>query len=435
MSSLGRLALGTLLLLAPGCGGSERPRRIVLVTIDTLRADGLSEATMPRTSAFLEEGLLFPVSFASTTTTQPTHATLLTGLPPWAHGVTRNGVVLAPERETLAERLHEQGYETHAVVASFPLDRRFGFDQGFDSYVDTFDVPYVRVWEGEPTESGRFYSLGETVTREALDAIDAAGGPRQFFWFHYFDPHDPYGDAAGEPYPIQKLLALAAQGSDELAGEARKARARYDADLRALDANLASLFARLRADADAVDTLVVFTADHGESFGERGALGHGKRLTPEQVHVPLGFVGPGFPAARRDELTGSEDVARTVLSWAGVEAEGFGGRDLRRASGTRVLLGMRRTFAEPKEEVLTDGSARRLPERLFYLARPDGLWSGNGSAVWRDDDPARPETGAEAVDMMRALAALERALEHAELGEELLDEEAQAALGALGYAR
>lgn len=434
-----RARAGLLTLLAAlscvACGGGGAKRRIVLVTIDTLRADSLVPRTMPRTSAFLAEGLFFPVSFAATSTTQPTHATLLTGLPPWVHGVTRNGVVLAEKHETLAERLHGAGYSTHAVVASFPLHAMFGFEQGFDRYDDEFDVPYVRVWEGRPTEAGTFYSLSESVTRHALDAIDAAQGDLQFFWFHYFDPHDPYGDAVGDPYPVQRLLALATRGDPGLGAALVDARARYERDLGALDRSLGRLLDRLAADEREFETLVVLTADHGESFGEHGALGHGKRLTPEQIEVPLGFVGPRIDPAVRSDVASSEDVATTLLTWAGVDDAGFAGASLFTVSETRSAFGMRRTFVETKEEIRTDGRRIPLPEERFYLARGGSLWVGDSSEVVLDDDSAMPVEGSEADEIRSAFASLGMILERVGTGRELLDEDAQAALRALGYGR
>ena len=115
----------------------------MLITLDTLRADGLAPRLMPRTAAFADRGLRFERAYAATATTQPTHATLFTGLHPWEHGLTRNGRVLAAGFDTLAERLRAAGFETAAVVASFPLERRFGFAQGFDSYEQEFRHPLL----------------------------------------------------------------------------------------------------------------------------------------------------------------------------------------------------------------------------------------------------------------------------------------------------
>ena len=163
MRSLRALVLG----LAPvfsGCAG-EAPRdrvRVVLITFDTLRYDHLPVVgddfrdwpyAMRRTLDFVDGGVVFENAYSTTSTTQPTHATMFTGLQPWVHGVTRNGVVLDESHVTLAEELRAAGFETHAIVASFPLHEMFGYAQGFDTFDDDFDEPYVTTWEGQRTES------------------------------------------------------------------------------------------------------------------------------------------------------------------------------------------------------------------------------------------------------------------------------------------
>lgn len=114
-----------LALAAAACSGesgpAERPRRIVLLSIDTLRADAFTLESMPRTRAFFDRGARFTRFFSATSTTQPTHASLLTGQHPWDHGVVRNGLVLAEEHETVAEILADRGFRTLGVTSSFPV--------------------------------------------------------------------------------------------------------------------------------------------------------------------------------------------------------------------------------------------------------------------------------------------------------------------------
>ena len=436
-----RSTLLALAILATGCGdpSPDAATRVVLVTVDTWRLDGFTPELMPRTAAFAQRGLVFDQHYAASSVTQPTHASLFTGSAPWVHGVTRNGEVLNEGVTTLAEHLSRQGFSTHGIVASFPLSRRFGFAQGFDEYEDDFDELYVQVWEGEETDGGRFFSLAESVTERALGALDRARGERQFFWFHYFDPHDPYGDAgggdaAGHAYPIQELLRLAGEGSPEIGRELERARGRYAEDLRALDRSLGRLFDRLAADEADFATHVLVTADHGESFGELGALGHGKRLTREQVQVPLVLVSPRVSPGRRGELGGSADVARTLLGAAGLPAGELGGRDLLLEGGSPSVFGMRRTFAveEPRPELLADGRRRPLPAQWFYVVQAGELFSGNGDQVLREDDLARPVEGARAEELARAFGGLAE-LARAVSSTELLDPDTQAALRALGY--
>ncbi len=432
-----RRALAALLLAS--CGGGERGERIVLVTVDTWRADALAQ--MPATAAFAARGAVFDRAYAATSTTQPTHASLLTGLHPWQHGVTRNGDVLADGRTTLAERLRERGFATAAVVASFPLGRRFGFAQGFDHFQDELFTPYAQVWEGQVIEGGRFYTLGETITDEALSLLSQLEGERQFLWVHYFDPHDPYGDAAAsgggsgqDVLPIAGLLQAAAGGERER-GQAlvERALSLYRCDLAALDRALARLLARLERDGQRFETHVILTADHGESFGEQGCLGHGKRLVPEQVRVPLAIVSPFVPPGSRADVAGSIDVAATLLRLAGADAGDLGGRDLRAPpSGPTGAFGMRRDFEHAKPEQLLDG--RRLPvEGLRFFAVHDArLFSGDRERVLEDDDPLRPLDGPLAAELRAAFAGFASILEGTPV-ESLADEEVRHALEALGY--
>ncbi len=214
-------------------------------------------------------------------------------------------------------------------MASFPLDARFGFAQGFDRYDDDFTVVAKHNWEGEPVDAGRFFSRADEVTERALDMIDQTEGGRQFFWFHYFDPHDPYGDSVGSRIQIGHLEAAGRRGGPDAIELARKARRLYEQDLGALDRSLDRLFMRLAADAGRYPTAIVFTADHGESFGEYGTVGHGKRVTKSQVHVPLFIVAPGLAPATREDTVGSIDVATTLLALGGAPADDLPGRDLR----------------------------------------------------------------------------------------------------------
>lgn len=432
MQVVPRARILALAALLAGCAREPR-ERIVLITLDTVRADAL--ASMPATAAFARRGLVFSQAFSATSTTQPTHASLLTGLHPWQHGVTRNGEVLPESAVTLAELLAERGFDTGAVVASFPLARRFGFAQGFRLYGDELRVPYAERWEGEAVADGRFFTLGEDVTDEALTLLDRLTGPKQFLWVHYFDAHDPYGDAAGEanPMPVAALLQAGRERREDVGELVGLARELYARDLGALDRAVARLLARLEAD-EGFRTHVILTADHGESLGERGCVGHGKRLVPEQVHVPLVLVSPRVAAGERSDAAGSVDVAVTLLALAGLENRFGHGRDLSGpAPGTSAALGMRRSFADARAEQLLDG--RELPSTgaRFFLARAGRIVSGDAEVVLADDDPSQPLDGPEAAEARAAFQGLQALLEGTAV-ETLASEEVKDALRALGYA-
>lgn len=469
---LGALALAPLValvlafVLALGACRERRPVRVVLVTLDTVRLDSLvaaggagGESAMPRLLERSRAGVRFDHFYAATSVTQPSHASMLTALHPWEHGVVSNGQVLPESVLTLPEVLREKGFTTAAVVASFPVASRFGFGQGFDTFSEEFTEHPTpnRRWEGHAVPEDRFYSLADTVTDRALGILDrlarpeGSGGGRAgdlFLWVHYFDAHDPYGDTAkeGPSYPTTRVFHTIEQGGDPAPLLARF-RSAYDRDVSFLDRHLDRLLARLEADAEAYETHVVLASDHGESFGEGGAIGHGMRLTDEQVRVPLVILSP--QAEPRVDLTpaGSVDVARTLLALAGVAADEepwSRARDLgaaapsalpgagRSGAGERAgALGMRRTIPNARiVELRTDGTRHSLREPLFYAVDREGrVFRGNGAGLAEAPPGADPGTARRVVALF---GAFERSLESG-TAPAAADPEALEGLRALGY--
>jgi arylsulfatase A-like enzyme len=413
--------------------GAERPRRIVLVTLDTLRFDRLDPAgepgVMPETRAFAARGAWFDDFWAASSATQPTHATLFTGLHPWEHGVPRNGTVLADRHVTVAERLSSAGFATAAVVASFPLEPRFGWAQGFDVFVHDFERSYGPTWEGTRVEGGRFYQLDGPITDRALALLDAAGPGDQFFWFHYFDPHEPYGDEHRTPTSLSDVARARRQGDMAYAHTLEIVRDRYDEDVARLDASLGRLFRRLDADADRFETHVVLTSDHGESFGEHGALGHGWRVTREQVQAPLVIVSPRVAPGLRHDAGGTADLAVTLLAMAGLSDPALPGRDLARPVGPGAggAVGMSGVPANP----LGPGDGGR--RERFYVVRDGELYAGTAAHVVEEDVPDRVVEDESVAGPLRALFARFAATLAGEEVVEQLDPETQEALRALGY--
>ena len=459
-SNVARLRRGLALcgaLLAGGlgaCGPAGTPSaaqapptervRVVLITLDTWRHDGFGEA-MPELAARAQHGLLFERAYASSSSTQPSHASLFTGLPPWEHGVTRNGLVLGEQHETLAEQLSAAGFDTSAVVASFPLHPRFGLTQGFAHVRAEFDQgrrEKTHTWEGVDADWDRFHSLCDTTTREALAAVDELSGDRQFLWVHYYDPHSPYGDSAGleKTLETKDLTARAVSGYtanlDKITDRARRF---YDQDLTALDTSLARLLERLDADGQAIATHVVITSDHGESFGDDGSYGHGARLTPAQVHVPLLLLSPRVQPGRRDDVTGLVDVYATLRELAGLPVGPRGrGRDLLAGAprdGGRAW-GMRRTYVEDAKDIRSDGSAEPITGYRFFLVDGSGHWVGDAQRVDRIDVQGAGEWSgtARGTEVRRAFAAMADAADALQSTEDLSDE-ARQGLEALGYTR
>jgi len=438
-----RLTAASCALVALACAPEPQPeQRIVLITLDTLRYDGLAgqvegRATMPRTRALAQRGRVFRRSYAASSTTQPTHASLFTGLHPWQHGVPRNGVVMEAELETVTERMRDRGYSTAAVVASFPVHSEFGFDQGFERFEDDFSAKGIQRWNGVAVPGEHFYSRADAVTAKALAQLDELGGTKQFFWFHYFDAHAPYGDAPGavpiKLVPLKKSLRNPATNREQRIDEARR---NYFHDVRYLDQMLGTLYDRLLADAETIETHIVLVSDHGESFGEGNFLGHGKGLTPEQVHVPLFVFSPRVGPGTSDMEVGSIDVAATLDTLSGGNDLPSVGFDLSSDPATwpsgRPVVGMRRTFAEPYENTFADGSTGFVEGSLFYLAEGGREYVGTAADLTANDGDAIDEAIAARV---QALFGTFEAELSGRAHTERVDEATQRALEALGYTR
>jgi len=308
------LAAALLAVAALACGRSSAPpERIVLVTVDTLRADrvgcyGAALARTPTFDAVAAAGVQFDAAIAPTPLTLPSHASLLTGRTPPAHGVRHNSVFrLADDVPTLPAALAEAGYATAAFVGAFVLDRQFGLARGFATYDDHMPPPRAGAPAGAYAER-----TADAVVDAALAWLEQA--PARFFlWVHLYDPHAEYAPPLG--------FAAAFPGAP------------YEGEIAFADTQIGRLLAAVDARWDPARTLVVLTSDHGESLGEHGEATHGYGVYEATQHVPLVARGPGLPAGRRAPgVVSLIDVAPTVLALAGLPPlEGAQGRDLRAA--------------------------------------------------------------------------------------------------------
>ena len=270
------------------------PASVLLVTIDTLRADrvgvyGDAAARTPRLDALAREGTLFEAAFSPVPLTLPAHATLFTGLLPPQHGVRGNGsFALEPGPPTLAEALKRRGLATAAFVGGFPLARRFGLDRGFDVYDDAME-----------RAPGLHFDFAERRADRVVAAASAwlagTAGP-VFLWVHLYDPHAPYDPPEGY------------RGADAYRGEVAFADAMLG---RLLDA----------WDARPGPSVVAVTSDHGEAFGEHGEESHGLFVYDTTLRVPLVLREPDRRAPSRVAASvGLADVAATLTALVGAEA-------------------------------------------------------------------------------------------------------------------
>ena len=286
-------------------GLSKRgPRSVLLVSVDTLRADrlgsyGYQAASTPILDALAARGLRFEQAVTVAPLTLPAHTSLLSGTFPTFHGVRDNGSFYVNDTiTTLAEVFQARGYRTGGFVGAFVLDHRWGIAQGFDHYFDAFDLSSYDMAAGLDAAQ----RPGSEVVDRALSWL-VEDGDRPFFAFvHLYDPHSPYA----APEPFRSRFPATMQGA-------------YDAEIAATDAQIGRLVDALQASGRLDDTIVVVVADHGESLGEHGEQQHGFFVYDAAVRIPLIVAGPGVPARAVPEQVRIVDVMPTVLELVGAE--------------------------------------------------------------------------------------------------------------------
>jgi choline-sulfatase len=303
----GLLIAGWTILVGPIPGvpliGPKGPRNLLLVSLDTVRADRLGSyhyaaAQTPQLDELAASGLRFEQASTVVPLTLPAHSSLMTGTFPGWHGVRDNGgFYLGDDQLTLAEILQDKGFRTGGFVGSFVLDRRWGIAQGFQRYFDDFDLDRFP----GAAAMDMIQRPGSEVVDRALEWLQAEPKRPFFAWVHLYDAHTPY--EAPEPY------------------RARFPRTRdgaYDAEIASADAQVGRLVAALRADRRLDETLVIVVADHGEMLGEHGELTHGFFIYEAATRIPLIVRGPGVPAGIVADQVRIVDVMPTALSLLGI---------------------------------------------------------------------------------------------------------------------
>lgn len=443
---------------APSFSG-ERPN-IVLISVDSLRADhlgcyGYPRSTSPEIDGLAAEGALFEVATSSSSWTLPAHAALFTGLPDSAHGVDRGSRTLAPERRTLAEALQAAGYRTAGVWSGPLLDPRFGFGQGFDAYAghSTTDED----WDRAVTASHQIVT-GPGI----LEKVDTLLAPRTegpFFLFvhlwdvHYdyippapydsmFDPHYS-GEVDGRDLVDYLKLGLGDLSRRDL----EHLVALYDGEIAWTDQQIGQILRKLEALGVAEDTVVIVTSDHGEELFDHGSFGHKRKLFDESIRIPLVVRYPGrIPAGKRiGQPVRIVDVAPTIVELAGAEPlPDVMGRSLVPLVGGRSVPRPPLAVSELVENPETGESllAVRAPHWKILL-RPS---SGSIIGLWNLEEDPREQTNVYQIDrelttsavgsLRAALAELERLRDRHGASHETskkLDADLQKQLESLGY--
>ena len=283
--------------------GSARGFNVVVVTLDTTRADhlgcyGYGGARTPALDGLARVAVRFADAVSPVPLTLPSHTSMFTGLDPPNHGVWNNSEYrLDPSLTTLAEVLKKEGYQTAAFISAFVLDARYGLDQGFDRYDDM-----VQTQVGSAYGALSERSAGKT-TDEAIRWLDGRDDESPFFlWVHYFSAHYPYEP----PMPYAATFAAAP----------------YDGEIAYADAQFGRLLDHLEADPGWSRTVVIVAADHGESLWEHGESAHSRLIYEATQHVPLLLAVPGLFQSSYvvdDVVVTLQDVFPTVLDLLGIE--------------------------------------------------------------------------------------------------------------------
>ena len=359
-----RPAAALALLAVAGCSSApEGARNVLLVTLDTTRADrigayGRPDARTPVLDRLARQGALLEWAIADVPVTLPSHTTIMTGIPALGHGVRYNADYKVADRAvTLAETLGENGWDTGAVVSALVLDSKFGIDQGFEWFEDDLTPGYVKFNEALYPEETHWLPKADRRADEAvdlaLDWLDGRGRAPFFLWLHIYDPHYPF-----DPPP-------------PWAGTATEL---YLAEIQWTDWQLGRLVRSLQESGKAENTVLIVTSDHGEGLDEHREDGHGIFLYDDTVRVPLMVVAPGQvePATVIGDQVRTIDLAPTLLELAGLPPREHG------IGGTLVPL-LEGTGAAPDSVAYCES----IKTRLFYGGSGlKGIRTRNAKYLW-----------------------------------------------------
>lgn len=405
---------------------------MVLIVVDTLRADHLStygypRATSPNLDAWAAGGRVYEKAQSASSWTLPTFGTLLTGYSPMRHGAgyTEPKTKLDSSVVTIAEMLVDRGFRTGAVVNNPFLERAFGVDRGFEEY----DIA--------PAHNSR-HRPADVVVSRSLELVDQWGTVPFFLLVHFFEPHMWYNPPSSfrgrfsENIETELRYPVSVSGrrrfrkeSEQLSdGDREFIKAVYDEEIAFVDHEFGRLMDGLVERGILDNTMVVFTSDHGEELFEHGGFEHGHEMWQELLHVPLVVWGPDVKPGRESEPVSLADVAPTILEWAGVDIPSdFDGLSLwpnlagERQFPERTLIAEGRLYGDLHAaaairwplKVVVD--SERHPVRAIDLAtdpdertdllassdeRPEGAVGGlistlRGRVVDRQDEPALPD--------------------------------------------
>jgi len=409
--------------------GAAAPN-VVLVSVDTLRAGrlgcyGYLAATSPNIDQLGKQGLLFDDCICEVPLTFPSMSSMLTSRTPRTAGATRNGLHLPEEIPTVPGQFQAAGYHTFCAQSNWTLKARLSkLDRGFDRYDDKFHKKRWGLFSAERD--------AKDVTESALRMLAERPKDKPFFaWVHYTDPH--------APYKRHKEYVRSAKPYWRMS-KPEQIRARYNSEVAYTDAKLGEFL-----DALPGDTMVLFTADHGESLYEHGYLGHGRRLYHDNLHIPLIIRGPGVTPGRTAAPVRGIDIGVTLLGLAGLpKAPGMEGLDILHDTAPQDRVRVVETYG---------GAVLKLPlaKSLMADARPiyqsvvEKDWklisSGRHAQLYHlSEDPEEiRECSAQNIERMQRMKSWlqqwDCSMAHGKPRAVKLGSEDYAALGNLGYLR
>lgn len=397
--------------LGTGCtgGAPDAPPNVLLVTLDTLRADyigtyGFEAETTPFIDALAERSVVFERAIAASARTAPSHASILTSRWVRYHSIGHvNGTTRLLDEPTLAEQFAAAGYDTAAFVSNPLLTRRIGLDRGFDVYDDELSVS---------ARSGVVERDADATSERAEAWLGAERDRPWFAWVHFQDPHGPYT----APPPFERVELRAQPDEVPLPPLSNPSgykgipdyqvlegvhlpseyRSRYAGEIRYVDAAVGRIVAAAENSSPPRPLVLLLTADHGESLGEYGFwFAHGFTTMPEQTHVPLVLMAPGLKPQRRSELVHHVDILPTLLHAAGLPvpetAQGVALGPL--LSEALDAWPDRIVFADIGTEVGAFQQDRMVRVFLFFgIGRKDPSswehwrWESDGSMTRREED-------------------------------------------------
>ncbi len=453
-----RICLSTLLLLVLGCAGGlqEGHLNVVLIVVDTLRADalgcyGAAGNPTPQIDLLASRGVRFDRCISQAPWTLPSIATILTGLYPSAHGTRSFSSILPEDLRTMTRDFRSAGYATGAVVSHRFVTRQKGFAHGFQF----FDAS---------NNKGHEYVSSAGVTEIALNWLENQSEPQSedepfFLFLHYFDPHYNYqehsgfatveGDYNGPLSPGMDIWDLREALESGNGDDIRYLRNLYEGEVRYVDNEIGRIFEYLDSRGLWENTVVVFTSDHGEEFLEHGWLGHTRNLYDNLIRVPLIISAPRLSKGTvRDDSAMLVDLYATVGRLAHLESPLNHGIDLfdgtisDRVCISEVNFDPESNMYAPRKIVAREAikhTEMRAVERGNWKAIEDRL-RGEWKLYHRGDDPGeirdRATSNPDILHQLQSdLSNWEDSILRGRVESEVLDSSQIEELRSLGYVR